>query len=77
MRPWTVIALYPQDIANQYGESYMTAVKADSPELACAMVRDEMVRELLDYDIQQSPEGIKVVCCVEGDHQDQTPARFR
>lgn len=74
MKKWTVILLYPDYMAENYGQkTFMTSVDAETPEAAVAAARKE-VSESEDTELQD-PEDMFVIAVIEGEHQDHNPER--
>lgn len=64
MNWYTVILLYPDNVADQFGESYVTWLQADTPLQAQTLAREEAaaINEVED------PNDFAVVAVFLGDH---------
>lgn len=68
---YTVILLYPDYLANQYGETYATSVEAACPKDAVAAARDEAAdnaAESVQCD-SHDPEDWACIACIAGKHE--------
>jgi hypothetical protein len=45
MNRYTVILIYPQDIANYDGENYLAHVEADTPHQAASIARNQCAKD--------------------------------
>ena len=71
---YTVILIYPDTVADQYGEDFYWAhVSAENPASALTKARAEVfyVNELTEDDCD--PVAFACVACLEGWHYDQNP----
>ena len=71
---YTVILIYPDTVADQYGEDFYWAhVSAADPASALVMARAEAldVSELTEDEC--APIDFACVACIEGWHYDQNP----
>jgi hypothetical protein len=74
MKKWTVILLYPDYMADDYGsETYMTCVRAADPAGAVAKARAEVcAANEVDED---DAEDFFVIAVMRGEHDDVNPER--
>lgn len=75
MNPYTVLLLYPDYLAENYGEAtYLAHVWAETPEIAIRRAqRDVWVENNPDdEDTEGEPSDFMPMLCIEGHHHDQT-----
>ncbi len=74
MKKYTVLLLYPDYLANQYGEeTYLSWTESKGPEQAISLAQAEAFEES-EYDPQSGdPSDFAVLICIEGHHGDLTP----
>lgn len=74
MKKWTVILLYPDYMAENYGqETYMTSVDARTPKSAVRKARAEVTGD--GESELQDPTDLFVIAVIEGEHRDRNPER--
>lgn len=81
MKKYTVILLYPDYVAENYGqETYMTSVEAEDPVAAVAKARSEVLDAALteadggQYESEyEDPADLFVIAVIEGEHADVNP----
>ena len=72
MKKYTVILLYPDYLAKNYGqETYMTSVEAETPVQAVAAARAEVGSD----EAPEERNDFFVIAVIEGEHSDINPER--
>ena len=76
MKKFTVVLLYPDFIASNYGmETYISEVVAMDPNRAVRNAQLDAVSENLDYNPE--PEDFHPLFTAGGWHEDRTPETWR
>ena len=78
MKKYTVILLYPDFVADEFGhETYMTSVEAKNPKSAVKKARMEVLSasraENEGESEYEDPTDLFVVAVIEGEHADVNP----
>ena len=79
MKEYTVLLLYPDYVADEFGkETYLSWVEAESPEQAMAKAQ-KMVWAANTYgeDDPLVPDDFHPLMVIHGHHRDLTPERWR
>ena len=73
-KPYTVLLLYPDYLADQYGEeTYLCWTTAPNPKLAVAQAREEVCKRF-DPESDVQPDDWFVLAVFEGTHKDMKEA---
>ena len=76
MKNYTVMLMYPDYIAENWGEdTYLAHVEATTPRSAVRKARDAFDQALVESDGEGMNDltDAAVVCCFEGHHKDLNP----
>jgi hypothetical protein len=70
LKPYSVLLLYPADIADAFGESYFSHVTAETPWLAIQRAKRDCAKLNEFKPDYVKPADMAAILCIAGHHKD-------